>query len=328
VGPLLFSDPVFPAPGGGSRKRSGPPVFRRGFFLVFILPLFVSCASVPGARDREPENDFAFLPPGASLYLYADTAGARPILDLLSFGEMSGGAFPAILDRTHSAVAAFYSEGAGRRFFAVGRGDYPRLRSGFSLAFSPAWKKRRSESGGTYWYSAGYKLAVSIGAGRAFLSDGDPLGIFPETQTPENFESLSRGSVLAGWLSGGAAPINAFFAARDIPLQIPAEQVLFAVHPLQGDGGTEGGEGGTYEIAIRLETPTVSQAQGLVSIISMMRLFMTGAFEPEDPLGIVMGLFLRQPVRDGPNLILHSGPLDARGIALLFNIFSLYSSYY
>jgi hypothetical protein len=291
----------------------------------YLLPLFISCASVPGVKDQVPENDFVFLPPGASVYLYVDVARARPILDLLSVGELQGDDIPEILDRTDSAVAALYPEGAGRRFFVVGRGNYPRFRSGLSFAFSSLWKKRRSPAGGSYWYSAGYKMGVSIGAGRAFLSDQDPLVVFPETQSPGGFEALSRGAALAGWLPGGAVPINAFFAAQDIPLQIPAEQLLFGIHPSPGeDGGSDKGEGGTYEVTIRLETPSVSQAQGLMTIISMMRIFMAGAFEPDDPLKIIAGLFTGQSSRDGPNLLLRSGPLNAGEIALLFRIFSLY----
>jgi hypothetical protein len=253
--------------------------------------------------------------------LYIDVAEARPILDLLSFGNLRGGDIPEVLGRTGSAVAAFYPENAGRRFFAVARGDYPRFRSGLSMAFSSLWKKRRSARGGSYWYSAAYNLAVSLSAGRAFLSDQDPLGVSPETQCPGGFEALSRGAVLAGWLSGGAAPVNSFLAVREIPLQIPAEQVLFGIHPLP----PEDGAGGTYEVTLRLETPSVSQAQGLMTIISMMRLFMTGAFEPGDPFKIMADLFSGQPVREGSNLILRSGPLDAGEIALLFQIFSLYS---
>jgi hypothetical protein len=127
-------------------------------------------------------------------------------------------------------------------------------------------------------------------------------------------------------LPGGAGPINAFFAARAVPLQIPAEQVFFGIHRLPPEDGEAKGEGGIYEVTIRLETPSVSQAQGLMTIISMMRLFMADAFEPDDPLKIIADLFARQPVRDGPNLILRSGSLDAGEIALLFGIFSLYST--
>jgi hypothetical protein len=129
-------------------------------------------------------------------------------------------------------------------------------------------------------------------------------------------------------MPGAAEAINAFFAAREIPLQIPAEQVLFGIHRFsQTDEGPSEGEGAEYEITLCLETPSENHVQGLAAIISMMRLFMTGAFEADDPFNIIMSLFALPPVRNGTDLILHSGPLDAAEIALLFNLFSLYSTY-
>jgi hypothetical protein len=254
--------------------------------------------------------------------LYIDVAEARPILDLLSFGNLRGGDIPEVLGRTGSAVAAFYPENTGRRFFAAARGDYPRFRSGLSMAFSSLWKKRRSARGGSYWYSAAYNLAVSISAGRALLSDEDPLGVSPETQSPGGFAALSRDALLAGWLPGAASQINALFAAREIPLQIPAEQVLFAIHPSLPEE-----TGGKYALTLCLETPSESHAQGLAAIISMMRFFMADALEPGDPLKAFTGLFARPPLRAGTSLILQSPLRDEKEVALLFNIFSLYFTY-
>ncbi|MDR3140109.1 MAG: hypothetical protein LBT95_10635 [Treponema sp.] len=299
------------------------PVFRRAFLLVCLFPFFVSCASAPGAKDQAPEKDLLFLPPGASVYMHIDVARARPILDLLSIGALRGGDIPEILDRTDSAAAALYPEGSGRRFFVAARGKYPRFRSGLSFAFSSLWKKRRSPAGGSYWYSTGHKMGVSIGAGRAFLSDQDPLAVSPEIQSPGGFGALSRGALLAGWLPGAASQINTFFAARNIPLQIPAEQVLFSIHP----SPPEDGEGGKYELTLYLETPSESHAQGLAAIISMMRFFMADALEPGDPLKALTDLFTRPPLRAGTNLILRSPGWDEREIALLFNMFALYFRY-
>jgi hypothetical protein len=290
------------------------------FLAVSAILLFVSCASLPGIEDPAPEDDFALLPPGASLYLYAEIAGARPILELLSIGGISGADIPEILDRTDSLTAAFYPEGAGRRFLAAGRGRYPVFRTGLSLSMSSAWKKRRSETGGRYWYSAGYKLAAAIGKERALLSDTDPLVSSPGSRSPAGFEAFRGGAVLAGWLPDAAVPINAFFADREIPLQIPVQQIVFSVFP-QGKNGEEE----KYEITMRLETPSASHAQGLASIMTMMRLFMTAAFGPDDPLKVIADLFIRPPLREDANLILRSGPLGKRDLALLFNGFSLYS---
>jgi hypothetical protein len=308
---------------GAASERGLPPLFRRGLSLSLIILSLAGCASLPGVKNQTPEGDLALLPPGASLYLYADVAGARPILELLSFRGIGGADIPQILDRTDSAAAAFYPEGMERRFLAAARGKYPSFRTGLSFAVNSSWKKRRSSAGGHYWYSTGYKLAAVIGRERALISDTDPLGSSPGTRAPEGFEDLSRGAVLAGWLPGAAARIDSFLAARDIPLQVPVELVLFGIYPSGG-----GGEGAGYEIILCLETPSESHAQGLAALISMMRLLIADAMEPGDPFKTMMDhFFTLPPVRNGTNLSFRSGPVDATEMALLFNLFSLYSVY-
>jgi hypothetical protein len=227
---------------------------------------------------------------------------------------------PRILDKTESAVAAVYPEGAGRRFFAAAKGSYPRFRAGLSFAFSPAWKKVRSETGPRYWRSARDRLSISLGSGRALVSDGDLFTQSPGTESPGGFGELRPGAVLAGWTTSAAA-VNRFIESLAIPIQIPADRLIFGVYAAADDRGER-----TYEAVLRMETPSVSQARGLVSIFSMARMFIAGMDLDGFQGSIVRALFANLPVREEADLIIHTGLMDEGEIALLFTMFTVYSN--
>jgi hypothetical protein len=245
---------------------------------------------------------------------------ARPILNNISFKGMQGSQLSDFFAMTKSAVAAFYPETAPRHFLAAARGAYPSSRANTSFAFSPSWKKRRSETGESYWYSPKDKLAVSLSPERAFVSDGDPFVPSPGTTAPADFPSFRQGAVLAGWLDNSAGPINQFLEGRGIPIQIPGGQILFGIQKSDTQ----------YQATIRIETPSPSQAKALAAILSMARLFMPSSKvtegESPDPMTVIGALFANPPMQDGPYLTLRTGLLDEKGIALLFNMFSVYSN--
>jgi hypothetical protein len=281
---------------------------------LFTILLVVSCASRSNVKtsSKDRNAEFALLAPGGVVYLYIDVPGTRPVLDRISFEGIQGSQGAQILDRTTSAVAAFYPEGMPRRFLAAVQGRYPSFQAKLSFTLSPSWKKRRSETGASYWHAVKNGVSVSLGSSSALISDGDPFVQPPGVETPEGFEEFCRGTVMAGWMEDASGPLNNFLASMEIPLQIPAKQVFFSLY-------TSGQE---YETVIQIETPSVSQAKALVTLFSMARLFMANA---EASLGVVAVLFANPPVQDGPYLRLHTGSLDAQGIALLFTMFSLYS---
>jgi hypothetical protein len=88
------------------------------------------------------------------------------------------------------------------------------------------------------------------------------------------------------------------------------------------------GEGRLYEAVLRIETPSVSQARALVSIISMVRSFMINGGPPPagSPLALAAALFAMPPVQEGAVLIIRTGVMDEGEIALLFNMFAVYSN--
>ena len=168
----------------GSRPLRLPSVLSRErfsllYYLLFVICylLIASCASSPkaGAVQKDGSPDYSLLPPGASIYLWADVEKAKPILKALSFAGLEGENSGKILDLTETAIGAFYGEGASRRFYLAGWGNYPNLRSGFAMTFNRDWKKIKSDTGNRYWYSQRNKLGVAVGPGMALASDGDPF---------------------------------------------------------------------------------------------------------------------------------------------------------
>jgi hypothetical protein len=285
-----------------------------------VLTGFLSCASGPKkaqAPYTEEEDDFAPIAPGGLVYFSIDVPRARPLLEKISLGGLSSVRNREALDRTESAVAAVYPEGSGRRFLAAARGSYPSSKAGLSFAFSRDWKKVRSGAG-AYWRSEKNKLSIALTNDRAYISDGEPLIAAPGTETPEGLEELRRDAVLAGWVNDAATPINQFIQSLALPLQIPAERLLFGIYAA-GDK--------RYDAVLNIATPSVSQARALVSIFSMARLFIANLdAEAGGPAALAFIFFANNPVQEGTSLIIRTGAMDEDGIALLLNMFSLYSN--
>ncbi|MDR3115960.1 MAG: hypothetical protein LBU25_10635 [Treponema sp.] len=284
--------------------------------LIPILLLFASCATSPKRQVLPEAAPFAGFPEGALVYLYVDTVKARPILEAISLERIGGdkSTIAAALDKTTSVVAALYPQGASRRFLVAARGRYPTFQASLSFTFSAAWKKRRSETGVSYWHSPQRGISVLLSPEEAYISDGDPVLVrgLSSPQTPEAFASFSEHAVLAGWLTEGAMPFNYLLSSLEIPLQIPAGQVFFRLQPSEG----------YYQGMIRIETPSVSQAKALVSLFSIARLFMANLDLQE--WGAI--LFAYPPIQDGATVHIHTALLDAQEVALLFSRFSLYSN--
>lgn len=284
--------------------------------LLGVVLMLAACATSPKTQVVPEAAPFAGFPQGALAYLYVDTVKARPILDAISLDPIGKGnpkTIAAALDKTTSAVAALYPKGSPRRFLVAAQGRYPRFGASLSFTFSTAWKKRRSATGASYWYSPQQGISVLLNADHAFISDGDPLpaaqGAVPP---PEAFALFAEDAVLAGWLTEGAMPFNHVLYALEIPLQIPAGQVVFCLQQ----------SGSQYQGLIRIETPSVSQAKALVSLFSLASLFMPNLDLQE--WGKIF--FAYPPVQDGAALNLRTGLLDAQEVALLFTTFSLYSN--
>ncbi|MDR0599151.1 MAG: hypothetical protein LBG84_03590 [Treponema sp.] len=261
------------------------------------------------------------MPQGADLYISAEVKKARPILEGLSLGGVSGAGLGDFLDMTSTLTAAVFREegraGGRPRFYAAAAGKFPSARGGLFFGASRDWEKRVSAGGIGYWYSEKSGLAVFLGAKSAYLSHGDPFAPPPGAESPAALEELRKGAVLSGWLDNPAPAFKRIAAAFGIPLEIPARRLLFGVYP---------GKGEDYTAALTLETPSPIQAAALVRIFDLARRNIAGAdFSSRPDLeALARALFAGVPRQEGAALILKTGTVSGRDLALLFNTISVY----
>jgi hypothetical protein len=304
---------------------------------AFIL---LSCATSPklenfGGEDRA---DFSVLPLGAKVYLWADVEKGRPLLDAVPFAGFDGKNSGNALDRTGTAVAALYPESAGRRFFLAGWGEYPNIRAGMSMAFSRDWKKKKSASGGRYWFSKSMNLGVALGPYLVFVSDGDPLerpsaapdgaAVLNSVKSPPGFEEFRKPCVLAGFLPESHDVVNRFVSTMDLPMQIPAKEFFFGA-------SRSPGEEVKWAPLFRMQFASENEAKGLFSLLALARMFMNAqsaaAFaEGSGPASAVAAAFLlplifeNEPELSGRDITLRMTPMTTEELSLLFRIFSVY----
>jgi hypothetical protein len=258
------------------------------------------------------------LAPGADLYIGADVEGARPILDGLSLGSLGGAELSDFLDRSRSLSVAVYG-GGPRRFLAAAFGKYP---GGGGLFFGARgdWEKARSASGIPYWRSEKRELSVYLNSARVFVSDGDPFVPPPGAESPRELVPLKEGAVLSGWMENPGPPLSRIAAALGVPVEIPAERLIFAVYPADGRG--------EYRAVLRLETANPSRAGALARLFTFAKAALSEsgpAVQSSGVQSLVRIFFTENPGLDGSAVVLKTGVLKSRDFALLFNTLTVYS---
>ncbi|MDR0389972.1 MAG: hypothetical protein LBH73_07870 [Spirochaetaceae bacterium] len=329
------------------RKALCPSFFKSFGHSAFLSParlsgalllvfFFASCASGPklsGPDALRERNVFSVLPGGAALYIYADVERAKPLLELMEFGGMSGASNEAILGRTSVAVAAIYPGESGRRYMAWGSGKYPSLRSSISFFFSRAWKKAKSETGNSYWRNQSAGLSVLIRKDYALVSDGDPFFTEAPLEPSSRWTSLEAGAVLSGTVRNAGERVGAFMGSLGLPIQFPVETLVFGLYPAPPDPAGNSGRNppdesqneARYQGRFYIETPAPSHARSVQSILSLARRYFPGG-PTEDPFLAALGAFFANQSRlEGSTLIITTGPMTAGEITLLFDQFSVYS---
>jgi hypothetical protein len=248
--------------------------------------------------------------PGARVYCrVVDVAQARHLLNPLSLGTLSLDQASPILDKTTSAVAAWYASDAQQRFMAVAHGKYPQVQAQALFTFSSDWSQRSSPNG-SYWYSTSNNIAVSLNANQVLVSDRNPLAFGSGVRYPQDFESLSNSAILGFWFDR-ADLINEFLASRQVPMQIPAERVLIFLYEAAQQ----------YTINAHFVAKDEATARGLISLFSVIRPFISNLDKKVFPL--VQELFLKTPTVEGTSVIVQSGPFSAEELVLLFSNVSL-----
>jgi len=298
-----------------------------GFFPLFFL-LF-SCASTPTTEKfYKGRSGFGLMAEGASLYITADVQSVRPIVDALVLGGLSGSEIKQFLDMTDILTAAIFNSPGERHFYAAAAGNFPSGRVGYFFSTNKDWEKKVSASGLSYWHSARSGLSASISANKAYLSDRDPFVNAPGARVPEALPPMQKDSVLSGWMNNPSPAINRLIAALEVPIEIPAELLLFAVYR-EDDVKTaksKKAEEQKYTALLRFETRASAQAAGLVTIFTMARMGIALAdfSERREMEALAKAFFSRNPRQDGNALIIQTGTMNGKDLALLFNAISVY----
>ncbi|MDR1971109.1 MAG: hypothetical protein LBQ46_04235 [Treponema sp.] len=315
--------------------------------MVFVLLVLAGCAGAPKTAEAPLDGSLP-LDQGALLYLVADVAQARPLLDLIGIQGLRPADAAQVLDRTRYAAAALFPPDSGRRIQAAAWGNYPRFGAGFAFASDRSWKKRRAPGGKSYWYSAarGFSLALSSAqAAAAVAAPGAPPPIphvqGPGIELPQGFTAFREGACLALWMENPAESLDRFLEGLHLPIRIPAEQLMAglalisaepggaapqAAGPQTAQAAGPGGAGSLYEIRLRIKTPSEANARTLITLFSTARLFITRSGNQgmdQQTFALLSFLFARRPEQEGAYFMLRSAPMGEGEIALLFSLFSL-----
>jgi len=306
-------------------------------YLSFIVPLFVcaiilflalvSCQTVPDISGKAIETGFP-LEADAFAYMYVDVQNARPLLDYIPVKELKEKQAQQIIDTTHTAFAALYPDDENRRFQLTAVGTFPSGKASVALGLNKGWEKHKSAAGYSYWYSPSNNLSLALNAKQAYISssrDGKPLepksaGI---TEWPDDFNKYKEGSVLACWLTEPSPILKMIFEIIEIEdMQLPLEQVYVYLFPASGDTAEVAEP--AYEALLCLDTANARQARLIIGIINMAR-FLTGGEVPktDSPAALASAFLANSPIQDDNFIIIRTGRLSAKNIALLFNYFSM-----
>jgi len=269
-----------------------------------LLLLLLSCKSAP---EIVLEKDTLPLGTGASVYIFANVKEARPILNLLPIEELNNRQAKQMLDRTDFAAAAMFPQESGQRFQLAAWGKYPGI-SGLAFTFDKNWKKKRTASGKSFWYSN--KLSISMSSRQAFaaisLNDvpADPLAA--GAQIPEDFNAFRRNAPLSCWLENPAPVIDKILNEAGLP-GFPVQKLFINIFP-----AGENYSPGLYEAIIRLQFENASLGFGMAAILRM-----AGGFAANN---IIASLFLANPpVHSGRNVDIKTAPLSEEELLFLFN---------
>ncbi len=241
---------------------------------------------------------------GAFAYLFVDTKKARSIIDILPVDELKDKQTKQMLDRTRFFAAALFPPTDRRRYQIAAQGNYPRSNAELAMSLNKGWEKRRSASGGEYWYSNGVSVLLTASHAYAAMSqNGDAIDPFtpnPGVQIPEQFNEFRHGSPLSCWIVNPLALLNQMLAG--FPVQ-SIKGFYFKLLPTQEK---------QYEVIIRLQFENPSHARGLATILSF-----ASSYSSDSPLSI----FLSNPsIINGNNVDIKSVPLSEKEIKSLLEL--------
>ena len=282
--------------------------------LLIIFVIFASCQSAPKVTDAALIETTVPFYSGASVYILADLKQARTIIDLLPIEELNNRQTMQMLDRTDFLAAAMFPQESGRRFQIAALGNYPSSQANFAFTFNRDWQKKRSQTGGSFWYSRSNRLSIAINSRQAFAASSlndepcDPLISGAGVEIPEGFNEFRTGAPLSCWFEDPAPLINRILSSAGIPLQFPIQSLFISLLTAAQD---------EYEAIIRLQFENPSHARGVAAILNMASMLSAG------DSGSIIGsiFFANPPVQNGNYVNIKTAILNEEEIVQLLGIF-------
>jgi len=275
----------------------------------------VSCHTAPIISDTIfEEMDSVPLDKNAFAYVFTNVKEARPILEILPVKQLKNWQARLIMDNTEMAAAALFLRESGKRFQAVGWGNYPSFRARMALFFNTSWKKQKS-SGGTYWYSTLQKLSVVINPKQVFAiawhdNYMNPVPAAGGVKMPDGFAKFIHGAALSCWLDSPGALLAQILASERISLNIPADQLFLNLYPKEGN---------QYEALLRLRFENAAQARTIAAILALANNF---TVNQESILASIF--FANPPVLSGRYVDIKTAVLSESEITSLLQMFLVY----
>jgi len=283
------------------------PTTHYSLLTLFLLLLLISCQTMPIVPSVNLETATSLpFESGAYTYVFADAKRARSIINLLPIEELNNTETKMMLDRTRFFAAALYPQGSGRRYQIAAQGSYPSSNAALALSANKNWQKRRSGSGGEYWYSPSSGVSVLIGSSHAYAAasySNDPFEPYtppPGVEIPKGFNDFRKGSPLSCWVTSPLVLLNKMFAG------LPAQSILYLYFNLFPAPQEK------YEAIIRLQFENPSHAKGMAVLLSLASGFST------DPL--LSAFLTNPPAVNGTALDIRSTPLSEKEIKALLKL--------
>jgi hypothetical protein len=274
------------------------------------------------------ESGIVPLDKGALAYVLIDIAGARPILEGISYLPMADKNMKQMLDKTQSAAMAVFmpSYEESRRFQLVTWGNYPASGSSIAFGANKDWIRLRSLfPRSDYWYSEAAQMSVVVKPKLAYVLatmtkvPRNPMTSSDGIKIPDGFFEFARGSSLSCWLPDPGAILKQTLNDMGVPLEFPAEQLFICLFPEEDQ---------KYTAQIKIKFKFIGQARVLTNLLFLARRNFTpppkGAASAQDSAAILPSLLFANPaVQDNNTVFLKLPPLSANDISLLFSLFSL-----
>ena len=231
--------------------------------IMLCIILFASCATGPNnfKQALSTSNEFALFPSGALYYGYIDKAKSKTLYNtFFSDTTITDAAVRKMLDKTEKILFAYYHDKDTAGLLALLRGKaYPVVSSALAFSFNPEWEKITTKDG-VYWRSKKSKNTLAFQNNAALVSVGDVPFNREAVNAPPAFSLLRQNAAAAAWLPS-ASFLDALLANNNIPVVIPAKQILFAALP------TAWG----IEITLHFETESSVQAKLIASLWTLIR---------------------------------------------------------